>query len=57
MTLVSKTSHGSSYFATVHGNKLVLTPVLFKMWNSPRFCFNSYLELDRGMRMRVRCAA
>lgn len=28
------------------------------MWNSPRFCFNSYLELDRrGMRMRVRCAA
>lgn len=27
------------------------------MWNSPRFCFNSYLELDRRMRMRVRCAA
>lgn len=27
------------------------------MWNSPRFCFNSYLELDRTMRMRVRCAA
>ena len=27
------------------------------MWNSPRFCFNSYLELDRRMRMRARCAA
>lgn len=26
------------------------------MWNSPRFCFNSYLELDRTVRMRARCA-
>lgn len=39
MTQVSKTSHGSLNFATVHGNKLVLTPVLFKNVELTSFLF------------------
>lgn len=54
---MSKARLGFSRLESVNSNKLGLRFVLFKMWNSPRFCFNSYLELNRRMRMRARCAA
>lgn len=54
---MSKAGVVFSRLESVNSNKLGLRFVLFKMWNSPRFCFNSYLELDGRMRMRARCAA